>query len=36
VNQKICERLLDLAAKRRAFSGAGLAQEEDANAGKAS
>jgi lon-related putative ATP-dependent protease len=36
VNQKICERLLDLAAKRRAFSGAGLAKEEDANAGKAS
>jgi len=36
VNQKIRERLLDLAAKRRAFSGAGLAREEDANAGKTS
>jgi predicted ATP-dependent protease len=36
VNQKICQRLLDLAAKRRTFSGAGLAREEDANAGKTS
>jgi lon-related putative ATP-dependent protease len=36
VNQKICQRLLDLAAKRRTFSGAGLAREEDTNAGKTS
>ncbi len=36
VNQKIRERLLDLAAKRRAFSGTGPVREEDANAGKIS
>jgi predicted ATP-dependent protease len=36
VNQTIRERLLDLAAKRRTYSGAGPAREEDANAGKTS
>jgi len=34
VNQKIRERLLDFAEKLHAFSGAGLTQEQDANAGK--
>jgi predicted ATP-dependent protease len=36
VNQKIRERLLDLAAKRRAFGGTDRAQEEGADAGKTS
>ena len=36
VNQKIRQRLLDFAAKRRAFGGKGPTQQEDANAGKTS